>query len=67
MATPVQQPQPVFYSARPITLVRVLYFVAFACALIAALIFSGIVSADFNDALAWLAGGFASAWLAVAV
>lgn len=67
MATP-QQTQPTFYAARPLSLVRVLYFIAFVCALIAALIFAGIIdSAGFNAALAWLAGGFASAWLAVAV
>jgi hypothetical protein len=67
MATP-QQTQPAFYVARPLSLVRLLYFTAFACALIAALIFGGIIdSAGFNDAFAWLAGGFASAWLAVAV
>ena len=47
---------------------RVLLFIAFVCALISALIFADIISgASFNDALAWLAGGFASAWLAAAV
>lgn len=67
MTTP--QPQPAgFYGPRPITLVRVLYFIAFACALIAALIFGDVISGyGLDAALAWLAGGFASAWLAVAV
>ena len=61
--TPAQQQpaQPaVFYASRPVTLIRVLFFIAFVCFLIAAL--SEAFHIHIGPALAWAFGGFA-AWM----
>lgn len=48
-----------------LSLSRLLLFVAFVCGLLAALVFA--FGLGIGPALAWLAGGFASWWLAQAV
>ena len=48
-----------------LTVPRVLLFIAFLCGLIAALVFA--FGLGVGPALAWLAGGFASWWLAQAL
>lgn len=59
---PAQQPaQPVaFYTRRPVTLIRVLYFIAAVCMFIAALTVCGVF--HIGPWTAWLSGGL-SAWL----
>lgn len=63
-AQPVQQPAPAqpvaFYARRPVTLVRVLFFIAAVCFFIAAL----TVTHTFHigPAWAWAFGAF-SAWM----
>ena len=56
---PAQQPGP-FYASRPLTLVRVLFFIAAVCFLIAALTACHVL--HIGPYLAWLAGGF-TAWM----